>query len=237
MRVYSRCGCVGRRVAFALFGLMFGFAGSETAVAAGSGAIVGQARVVDGDTIEIGASKIRLEGIDAPETGQACSRRWFGKWNCGAAATSALSKLVRNQTVTCEATGADKYGRTLAICTVGGRDINAYMVRQGLAWAFIKYSRRYVSEEYAARGEHLGVWQAPTTSPWDYRASQWVEAASDAPKGCAIKGNVSRQGNIYHMPWSPWYGKVKMDGAPGKRWFCSEAEAVAAGWRPAREMH
>ena len=51
--------------------------------------------------------------------------------------------------------------------------------------------------------------------------------------GCAIKGNVTRNGRIYHMPWSPWYGQVTIDETQGKRWFCSETEAMAAGWRPA----
>lgn len=237
MRVYSRCGCVGRRVAFALFGLTFGVLWSVKASPADAAAIVGPARVVDGDTIEIAGTKIRLEGIDAPETGQTCTRRWFGKWNCGTAAADALTTLVQRQTVSCEATGRDKYSRTLAICSAGGRDLNAYMVRQGLAWAFLKYSQRYVQQEAAARAEGIGIWQAPTTTAWDFRANEWIDAAAAAPKGCAIKGNVSSKGNIYHMPWSPWYGKVKMDGAPGKRWFCSEAEAQAAGWRPVHVTH
>ena len=54
-----------------------------------------------------------------------------------------------------------------------------------------------------------------------------------APQGCAIKGNVTAHGKIYHMPWSPWYARIKMDPDKGRRWFCTEAEAVAAGWRPA----
>ena len=53
-----------------------------------------------------------------------------------------------------------------------------------------------------------------------------------APNGCAIKGNVTAHGRIYHMPWSPWYEQVKIEARKGKRWFCSEAEALAAGWRP-----
>lgn len=237
MRVYSRCGCVGRKVAFALFGLMSGVIGAAAASAAGQEPIAGVARVVDGDTIEIAGIKIRLEGIDAPESGQTCTRRWFGRWSCGTAAADALTTLVQRQTVSCDATGRDKYGRTLAICYADGKDLNALMVRRGLAWAFIKYSRRYQREEAAARAEGVGIWQAPTMTAWDFRASEWIEAAAAAPKGCAIKGNVSRGGNIYHMPWSPWYAKVKMDGAPGKRWFCSEAEAQAAGWRPAHMTH
>jgi hypothetical protein len=67
---------------------------------------------------------------------------------------------------------------------------------------------------------------------WEFRARRWAVAESDAPRGCAIKGNVTKHGRIYHMPWSPWYMQIKIEPDKGKRWFCSEAEAVAAGWRP-----
>ena len=245
MRVYSRCGCVSPRVAFALAGsismLASGLTGSDVAHATSSGPISGMARVVDGDTIEVAGTKIRLEGIDAPESGQTCARKWLGivsgTWACGTKAADELTRLVSRQPISCDATGTDKYGRTLAICHAGNVDLNAHMVRQGLAWAFVKYSRRYVPEENAARAEGLGIWQAPTMTAWDFRAGQWQQAAVEAPKGCAIKGNMSKNGQIYHMPWSPWYAKVRMDDAPGKRWFCSEAEAVAAGWRPAQMTH
>jgi hypothetical protein len=77
------------------------------------------------------------------------------------------------------------------------------------------------------------VWQGYAEAPWDFRRDEWQVAEVTAPKGCAIKGNVSAHGRIYHMPWDPWYDKVRMDESRGKRWFCSEAEAIAAGWRPA----
>jgi endonuclease YncB( thermonuclease family) len=224
-------------VAFALVGLMSISLGGISAPAASRDTIAGRAKVVDGDTIDVAGTRIRLEGIDAPEAEQACQRRWFGRWACGTTATAALSSLLKDTDVACNPTGMDRYNRVLAVCFAGGRDINATMVRHGHAWAFVKYSRRYVGEEAAARAEKLGIWQADTMTAWDYRATQWIAAADAAPSGCAIKGNVSRNGNIYHVPWSPWYAKIKMDDAPGKRWFCSEAEAVAAGWRPASFQH
>jgi endonuclease YncB( thermonuclease family) len=224
-------------VAFALVGLMSGSLSGLAATAAPHDTIAGRARVVDGDTIDVAGTRIRLEGIDAPESDQACQRRWLGRWACGTAAMATLSSLLKDAEVACDTTGMDKYHRILAVCYAGGRDINATMVRQGLAWAFVKYSRRYVAEEAAARSERIGIWQADTMTAWDYRATQWIAAAATAPSGCAIKGNVSRNGNIYHVPWSPWYAKIRMDDAPGKRWFCSEAEAVAAGWRPASFEH
>lgn len=67
--------------------------------------------------------------------------------------------------------------------------------------------------------------------PWEYRAEKWEVAEQEAPDGCPIKGNISENGRIYHAPWSPWYKKTKIDEAKEERWFCSEAEAVSAGWR------
>lgn len=195
--------------------------------------LTGEAHVVDGDTIQIGSIRIRLEGIDAPEFSQTCGRRWLGQWACGTAATAALEGLVRGKQTSCNPTGTDKYGRTLAICFVDGHDVNAEMVRTGYAWAFVKYTSRYVKEEAEARAIKAGIWQGPATPAWYYRQQQWNTAEQEAPKGCAIKGNNGRTGLVYHMPWSPWYGKVKMDGSGTKRWFCSEAEAIAAGYRSA----
>jgi endonuclease YncB( thermonuclease family) len=194
--------------------------------------ITGAAQVIDGDTIAIGGTRIRLEGIDAPEAGQTCKRKWFGSWPCGSAATDALQGLLAGKTVDCRSRGLDRYGRTLATCFVDGRDINAAIVRQGLAWAFVKFSATYVKEEAEARAQGVGVWQAATMPPWEYRAQRWTAAEPQAPQGCAIKGNVTRNGRIYHMPWSPWYAQIRMEPDKGKRWFCSEAEALAAGWRP-----
>lgn len=194
--------------------------------------ITGEARVIDGDTLDINGTRIRLEGIDAPETAQLCSRRWLGQWRCGAEATTFMVGLTRGKPVSCTPQGRDKYGRTLATCYVEGRDINAEMVRQGYAWAFVKYSNRYVREEAEARAVKAGIWQGPATPAWYWRQQQWTAAEPAAPQGCAIKGNASKNGLVYHTPWSPWYGKVHM-GGDGKRWFCSESEAIAAGYRAA----
>lgn len=195
--------------------------------------VEGPARIVDGDTIDIGGTRIRLEGIDAPEAGQDCERADGTRWRCGDEATRLLSVLVRGAAVSCIVKGLDKYGRTLATCYSGTIDINGQMVRQGFAWAFVKYSATYVKEEAAARASRAGVWQGHATPPWVHRETRWTSASESAPQGCAIKGNVSHSGRIYHMPWSPWYGKVVMRSEKGTRWFCSEAEAQAAGWRPA----
>ncbi len=192
----------------------------------------GIATVIDGDTIAIGEMRIRLEGIDAPEAAQSCGRRWFGTWACGRAAADELAKLTAHQTVTCESKGLDKFNRMLGVCFVNGADINAEMVRRGFAWAFVKYSTTYASLEAEAKQRKAGVWQGDAQPPWEFRHSRWSSVETNAPSGCAIKGNVTKNGRIYHMPWSPWYDQIKIESDKGKRWFCSEAEAVAAGWRP-----
>jgi len=203
------------------------------------GIVRGPARVIDGDTIDISGTRIRLEGIDAPEAGQTCSTARGEPWDCGTEATRFMADMTRNRDVECRSKGLDKYGRVLATCFVAGHDINAAMVRFGLAWAFVRYSQAYIAEEAAARTAKTGIWQGPAQPAWDYRAARWttavatVPAAQSAPQGCAIKGNVSHAGLVYHMPWSPWYDKVAMNTDKGKRWFCTEAEAQAAGWRPA----
>lgn len=210
--------------------------------------VIGIAHVLDGDTIDISGQRIRLEGIDAPEGGQRCNRRVIGEWSCGTAATYALIGLVQGRAVSCDDRGTDKYSRMLAICFVDGRDINAEMVRLGLAWAYVKYSTAYVAVETEAREAKRGVWAAATMPPWEFRArqsgrpmavaatTQSDTAAASRPADCTIKGNVTRFGRIYHLPTSPWYGRIVMVEGKGRRWFCSEGEAIAAGWRPAWRM-
>jgi endonuclease YncB( thermonuclease family) len=199
--------------------------------------LVGVPRIIDGDTIEISTTRVRLEGIDAPESGQSCSDRHGRPWDCGNAATKVLRDLIGHHEVQCRHAGLDKYGRMLGTCYIGTLDINAEMVRSGYAWAYVKYSSAYAPQEAAARAIGFGIWQGAATPAWDYRAEKWQVMEQQSPNGCAIKGNVTPNGLIYHMPWSPWYDKVRMGPGTvpngGKRWFCSEAEAEAAGWRAA----
>ena len=196
--------------------------------------IAGHARVVDGDTLDIAGQRIRLEGIDAPEIGQRCPMRfWFGSWPAGRDATAKLRKLIAGNSVRCEWRSRDSYGRLIANCRAGVRDLNAEMVRSGHAWAFVKYSNSYIEEEQRARSARAGIWQSNCQTAWDYRAEKWSAHAEAAPSGCAIKGNITSKGRLYHMPWSPWYARTKIERAKGERWFCDEREALAAGWSPA----
>ena len=199
----------------------------------GHATLTGRAEAIDGDTLVVGGIRVRLEGIDAPEVDQTCTGADGRPWTCGRAALSALAELVQRDVVRCEERGLDKYRRLLGVCHANGVEINRDLVRRGLAWAFTRYSQSYVSAEADARARRVGIWSGKAQPAWEYRAARWQTEEASAPSGCAIKGNVTANGRIYHLPWSPWYGRVKMDDNKGKRWFCSEAEAIAAGWRAA----
>lgn len=125
----------------------------------------------------------------------------------------------------------DAYDRILSVCTVNGVELNAAMVSSGLAWAFRRYADDYSKQEDQARTAGLGIWQATTETPWEFRDRRWSVAVQVAPEGCPIKGNISDSGRIYHTPWSPWYSKTKVSLEKGEQWFCSERDALDAGWR------
>ena len=197
-------------------------------------ALATSVRVIDGDTIEVGAVTYRLHGIDAPEAGQRCEHASGKTWACGKASIALIESLVLGSVVQCDNRGTDGYGRVIGVCRADGVDINATMVRRGHAWAFSRYSTDYLGEERSARREAVGVFEAENETPWDYRAKKWQVGAEQAPDGCPIKGNISENGRIYHAPWSPFYSRTKISTSKGERWFCSEAEAVEAGWRAPR---
>lgn len=192
-----------------------------------------QVAVVDGDTIDIGETRYRIHGIDAPEHGQKCSAL-SALWPCGKQATARLAALIEGRSIACDPIEGDGRGRIVAICRADGEDIGAAMVESGFAWAFTRYSDDYVGAETRARRARRGVWRAPTEPAWEYRANRWRVAEQEAPAGCPIKGNISRNGRIYHPPSSPWYSRTKISPEKGERWFCSEDEAVASGWRAPR---
>ncbi|MFV2052262.1 thermonuclease family protein [Aliiroseovarius sp. YM-037] len=196
-------------------------------------AFASNADAVDGDTIVIGDVTYRLNGIDAPEYGQTCGVG-VSEWGCGQEATAAMADLVSRQSVRCVAHSEDSYGRVIATCYAGNIDIGQEMVGRGLAWAFVRYSDIYVTAEREAKRRGLGIWSGPAIPPWEFRAERWAAAEDESPDGCPIKGNISRNGRIYHPPWSPWYSRTRINTDRGERWFCDEAEARAAGWRAPR---
>ncbi len=140
--------------------------------AAGKPMITGLASVVDGDTIEINGTRIRLYGIDAPEGGQLCAHANGALWKCGDESTLALIRQLGRSQVRCEAKGQDRYRRTIAICFKGGVDINQWMVAGGWAMAFRRYSLAYVPAEDRAQKAKLGLWAGTFQMPWDWRAAK-----------------------------------------------------------------
>lgn len=119
----------------------------------------GTAQIIDGDTIEIGSTRIRLHGIDAPESRQVCTSPLSGRWAlCGREATTALAGVLRGAEVRCRGKDKDRYGRVIAVCYAGGQDVNAWLVEKGWAIAYRRYSQDYVDEEQEAREAKVGIW-------------------------------------------------------------------------------
>ena len=131
--------------------------------------ITGKPRVVDGDTIHINQTKIRLHGIDAPEMKQTCRTSEGKEQMCGVLAKQALQRLVQGQEVTCKGDKRDRYKRLIAVCYVGPININKQMVVDGWAMAYRKYSKDYVSEETLAKSRREGLWRGTFEPPWEWR--------------------------------------------------------------------
>jgi endonuclease YncB( thermonuclease family) len=125
----------------------------------------GQVHVSDGDTLKMNGTTYRLWGIDAPELKQTCDNGW----QAGAYAAGVLRGLTDRGGVTCIPKTTDKYGRTVAVCWVDGVDLGAEMVRQGMAWAFTRYSRDYELQESYAKAAGLGIHAAACQPAWLYR--------------------------------------------------------------------
>ncbi|MEM1432147.1 MAG: thermonuclease family protein [Pseudomonadota bacterium] len=255
----------------------------------------GPARVIDGDTLRVAGETVRLFAVDAPEAAQVCRAAASPPWACGAAATAALEALVA-EGVRCTGRGRDRFGRLVALCQAGGRDVADDLVRAGLAVASPRFGLDYVSAEKAALFAGRGLWadgheradavrsfapsldalgpdalesgasgpnalgsgaldtKAPNTEALNTEALD-TEAldigalgavrqsaaqrhgrplAAVPGENCAIKGNISGGGRIYHLPGQRHYARTRIDPARGERWLCSAADAAAAGWRPAR---
>jgi endonuclease YncB( thermonuclease family) len=132
------------------------------------GSIAGRARVIDGDTIDIARSRIRLHGIDAPESAQTCTDAAQRAWPCGKAATRELIALIAGRPLACDTSGRDRYHRLLAVCILpDGTDINAWMVQQG--WALAYYSHNYSPQEAEAHAAKRGIWASSFMPPWEWR--------------------------------------------------------------------
>jgi endonuclease YncB( thermonuclease family) len=218
--------------------------------------ITGIPRIREADLIQIGNSRIRLDGVDAPSVDQLCLNTMGERWTCGAAARDELAKHADNKSWTCHAGRTDRRGRIIARCEVEGEDIQKWLVRGGWALVYPRQSHDYDADEAAAREAKAGMWQGAFIAPWDWRVRNKKTVILGAAKppdnanaillasasgsvapspDCTIKGNVNHAGEcIYHTPTSRWYAQIKMQIAKGTRWFCSVEEAEAAGCRETR---
>ncbi len=224
--------------------LLLAFSG--TALADISGKVVA---VTDGDTLKVLDSsntqyKVRLTGIDAPEKAQP-----FGN-----ASRKYLASMVAGKKVRVESSKSDRYGRVLGKVWVQPRDCpscgktldaNHAQVLSGMAWWYRYYAKdqspedrgRYESAENEAKSRGLGLWsESGATPPWEWRKKGSRQQQVSNNTACKIKGNIGSNGSrIYHLPGTTWYSRTKINTAKGERWFCSEEEALAAGWRAPRK--
>lgn len=130
--------------------------------------IAGTASVIDGDTLEIHGRRIRLHGIDAPESRQTC-RQGDREIRCGQQAALALADRIARRPVSCEVRDMDRYGRSVARCSAGGEDLNGWMVAQGHAVAYRQYSKDYVTLEEHARAVKQCIWATEFMMPAEWR--------------------------------------------------------------------
>lgn len=213
---------------------------------AAANVIEGPAEVIDGDSFRVGGTHVRLFGVDAPEYAQTCYANG-APVQCGLMAKEALEGLIAGSTLVCVPQATDTYGRTVARCRTSGVDLADALVASGWATAFRRYGQDYAAAEARARAARAGIWQWEFQLPEDFRAAQ---QALQAPRPntppaaqaraamqrryerggmCQIKGNHSRRGEwIYHLPGMPYYDETRAEA-----FFCTEAEAQAAGYRRA----
>lgn len=205
--------------------------------------IRGYPRVIDGDSLEIRKTSIRLEAIDAPELRQTCENRSGTPYACGVESRDRLLHKIDGKRVACSIYGKDRFGRSLGYCWIDRQgqgladSLNAWMVRSGQALAYRQFSKVFVPEEEYARSHNVGVWSGKFVEPWVWRKTGNGQSSNNGHKaGCDIKGNISSRGEkIYHLPDGRYYDQVKITESKGERWFCSEEDAISLGWRPSRE--
>jgi len=125
-------------------------------------------KVVDGDTIHIGKTKYRFHGIDAPEMSQVCMKE-NKNIKCGVVAKDKLLEKIGSQKVTCKQEAIDRYKRIVAECFVNNESLSGYLVKNGYAFAYRKYSKKFIEDEEYAKKNKLGLWAMNFQYPWDYR--------------------------------------------------------------------
>ncbi|WP_415921118.1 thermonuclease family protein [Tateyamaria sp. SN6-1] len=195
--------------------------------------ISGPVIVIDADTIDVAGTRVRLHAIDAPELDQTCETEHGAGFECGAWVTAQVRARFEGRVATCMPLDTDRYGRVVAKCDVGGTDMGQEIVSQGWAFAYRRYGMDYDLDEKAAFVADRGLHGLRVQSPSWFRQTRAKGRIPPNP-ACRIKGNVSGNGRIFHMPGQEFYERTGIIEARGERWFCTADEARAAGWRAAR---
>lgn len=162
---------LGLLVIAALVGPAFSASAQSSATAS---RIEGRARIVDGDTLEIGIHRVRLHGIDAPEADQRCERDG-APWRCGMEATYAMAALIETHWLTCDPRDRDAAGNVIGVCRMGGpkgHDVSREIVRQGWALALRPDGDDYIAAEREAKAAKVGLWSGSFVAPWEWRRTR-----------------------------------------------------------------
>ncbi|WP_410051690.1 thermonuclease family protein [Bradyrhizobium sp.] len=226
-----------------------------------SASLAATAAVRSGDTLQLGETVYRLDGIDAPEVDQLCIDDHADPWSCGVEAREQLTRLIAGRAVRCDDLGPDKplKSRRLGLCTVDGDklSLNQQMARAGYAVSADPAVKYRAKDDIAAAKEALrGIWKGCFVAPGEFRTDKkdgsllgascrsdrdreirdvLFPDAPSAPPGCSIKGKFAVRarvtGNIgiYHLQGCPSYPAT----TEPDRWFCSEDDARASGFRRA----
>jgi endonuclease YncB( thermonuclease family) len=229
-------------------------------IAAAAPVLAAQATIPDGNTLIVGGVTYRLDGIDAPQTDQTCLDDKGAAWTCGLAARDRLREHIGKREVRCTDRGADRNAgkRRIGECFVADEKIslNQWMVQQGWALNLDRSAKsRYRADRDDAASRRAGLWKGCFVAPDDLRRISISTAAllgaacpkrdnwraretmfpeyPVMPAGCDIKGRsvlrsqVAGYRGIYHLPNCRSYSRTRTV----NRWFCSEEEAQAAGFR------
>ena len=186
------------------------------------------ASIIDGDTLQIGDRIVHLAGIDAPELGQRCMIEKKG-WRCGLEAALALRKLAAFGAVIC--TSENEAPVVTGTCQIDGKDLGEVMVGQGYAVALPGAVPGYQSTQDAARDAKLGLWRGAFIPPGDWRQGARLPGETTDTVFCVVKGAINEKDQrIFYIPSDERYGEVTIDPDKGERMFCSDDEAILAGW-------
>ena len=209
----------------------------------------GVATAIDGDTIDMTGTRVRLIGIDAPEATQTCLRDGV-EWNCGSEASASLGSMLSERPIVCVSVATDIYGRKVARCRTRVIDLAQEQLRRGMAIIVSGAPPEYEQASAIAKRLRSGIWSSRFQEPRDWRAENNAQEpvaeyeTARSPRhngpavepeyrnefGCAIKGNRNRRGEwIYHLPGRPYYDRTRAE-----ELFCTESAARAAGYRRSR---